>query len=57
VILLCRFIAGIFGANSTVAKGGLGELHQDVTGRAWAYSRYGSLYGILYVNICVQDFG
>ncbi|KAI9319547.1 major facilitator superfamily domain-containing protein [Obelidium mucronatum] len=44
VALLCRFLAGVFGSNSTVAKGALGEIHLDETGRSWAYSLYGSLY-------------
>ncbi|KAI8621018.1 major facilitator superfamily domain-containing protein [Chytriomyces sp. MP71] len=46
VALLCRFIAGVFGGNSTVAKGGLGEIWSDEEGRSWAYSAYGSLYAI-----------
>ncbi|ORY51127.1 MFS general substrate transporter [Rhizoclosmatium globosum] len=42
--LVCRFLAGVFGSNSTVAKGALGEIHLDEKGRSWAYSLYGSLY-------------
>ncbi|KAI9338379.1 major facilitator superfamily domain-containing protein, partial [Zopfochytrium polystomum] len=42
----CRVLAGVFGGNSTVAKGGLGELFQDSRGRAWAYAHYGSVYSI-----------
>ncbi|KAJ3291872.1 hypothetical protein HDU79_001979 [Rhizoclosmatium sp. JEL0117] len=42
--LVCRFLAGIFGGNSTVAKGALGEIHSDAKGRSWAFSLYGSLY-------------
>ncbi|KAJ1555070.1 hypothetical protein HK405_003324 [Cladochytrium tenue] len=44
--VFCRFLAGVFGGNSTVTKGGLGELFQDGQGRSWAYSIYGSLYSI-----------
>ncbi|KAJ3328661.1 hypothetical protein HDU76_009528 [Blyttiomyces sp. JEL0837] len=46
VAVLCRFLAGAFGGNSTVAKGGLGELHVDELGRAWAYASYGSLFAL-----------
>ncbi|KAJ3046304.1 hypothetical protein HDV00_000118 [Rhizophlyctis rosea] len=43
---MCRFVAGLFGANSTVAKGMLGEIFNDDTGRAWGYAMYGSVYGM-----------
>jgi MFS family permease len=33
IVLACRFLAGIFGANSTVAKGMIGALDQE--SRAW----------------------
>ncbi|KAI9319546.1 major facilitator superfamily domain-containing protein [Obelidium mucronatum] len=46
IALLCRFLAGVFGGNSAVAKGGLGEIHATESGRAWAYSLYGSLYAV-----------
>ncbi|KAJ3028065.1 UNVERIFIED_CONTAM: hypothetical protein HDU68_002516, partial [Siphonaria sp. JEL0065] len=46
IALLCRFLAGVFGGNSAVAKGGLGEIHASEAGRAWAYSLYGSLYAV-----------
>jgi MFS family permease len=46
VTLLCRFSAGLFGANSTVAKGYIGDLARDQRLRAWGYSMYGSVYGI-----------
>ncbi|TPX76288.1 hypothetical protein CcCBS67573_g02430 [Chytriomyces confervae] len=46
IALLCRFTAGVFGGNSTIAKGGLGEIHLDEAGRSWAYSTYGSLYAL-----------
>ncbi|KAJ3138496.1 hypothetical protein HK100_012571 [Physocladia obscura] len=46
IALLCRFFAGVFGSNSIVAKGALGEIHTDEKGRSWAYSAYGSLYAI-----------
>ncbi|KAJ3071264.1 hypothetical protein HDU98_005610 [Podochytrium sp. JEL0797] len=46
VALLCRFLAGVFGGNSTVAKGALGEIHSTEKGRSWAYSLYGSLYAV-----------
>lgn len=42
---LCRFVAGIFGANSTVVKGRLGECSDEVQ-RAWGYSMYGALFGL-----------
>ncbi|KAJ3071261.1 hypothetical protein HDU98_005607 [Podochytrium sp. JEL0797] len=44
IALFCRFMAGVFGSNSTVAKGALGEIHLDEKGRGWAYSLYGSVY-------------
>ncbi|KAK5671851.1 hypothetical protein QVD99_001682 [Batrachochytrium dendrobatidis] len=41
-----RFIAGVFGANSTVAKGMLGDISSDDASRSTAYALYGSIYGI-----------
>nr|KAJ3423007.1 hypothetical protein HK105_004524 [Polyrhizophydium stewartii] len=41
----CRFVAGVFGANSTVAKGMLGDIARDDAARSWAYAMYGSIYG------------
>ncbi|KAJ3384851.1 hypothetical protein CcCBS67573_g09758 [Chytriomyces confervae] len=46
IAVLCRLLAGVFGANSTVAKGALGEIHMEEIGRTWAYSCYGSLFAI-----------
>ncbi|KAJ3386178.1 hypothetical protein HDU84_001758 [Entophlyctis sp. JEL0112] len=46
VALLCRFVAGVFGANSAVAKGGLGEINTNEQSRSWAYAMVGVLYGI-----------
>ncbi|KAJ3282150.1 hypothetical protein HDU79_010152 [Rhizoclosmatium sp. JEL0117] len=46
ITMLCRFLAGVFGANSTVAKGALGDIHQDEVGRSWAYTLHGLLYAI-----------
>ena len=45
-ILACRFVAGSFGANSTVAKSFIGDLAREQRTRAWAYSLYGSVYGL-----------
>ncbi|KAH6585431.1 hypothetical protein BASA61_006832 [Batrachochytrium salamandrivorans] len=45
--IACRFAAGIFGANSTVAKGMLGEIARDDAGRSWAYAIYSSVYGVV----------
>ena len=45
VAFACRFIAGMFGANSTVTKGTLGE-ESDPVQRAWAYSQYGAIHGV-----------
>jgi MFS family permease len=44
--LTCRIIAGMFGANSTVAKGMIGYMARDSRTRAWAYAMYGSVYGL-----------
>jgi MFS family permease len=44
--LACRIIAGTFGANSTVAKGMIGDMARDSRVRAWAYAMYGSVYGL-----------
>jgi MFS family permease len=44
--LFCRFVAGLFGANSTVTKGYIGHLARDQRSRAWGYAMYGSVYGI-----------
>ncbi|KAJ3140830.1 hypothetical protein HK101_003467 [Irineochytrium annulatum] len=41
---MCRLLAGVFGASSTVVKGLIGEIHRDEFGRAWGYSRYGLLF-------------
>jgi MFS family permease len=46
IAVLCRFIAGVFGANSTVSKGMLGTMNPDQESRGLAYSWYGSVYGI-----------
>ena len=42
---LCRFVAGLFGSNSTVAKGMIGDISRDQRARAWGYAMYGSIYG------------
>jgi MFS family permease len=44
--LCCRLVAGFFGANSTVAKGMIGDLARDTRTRAWSYAMYGSVYGL-----------
>ncbi|KAI8897545.1 major facilitator superfamily domain-containing protein [Globomyces pollinis-pini] len=44
--LACRFAAGLFGANSTVAKGMIGDIARDGRSRAWGYAMYGSVYGL-----------
>ncbi|KAJ3409944.1 hypothetical protein HDV05_004166 [Chytridiales sp. JEL 0842] len=54
VAVFCRFLAGVFGANSTVAKGALGEIHQREDGRAWAYARYGQLFGPILGGLLVS---
>ncbi|RKO92839.1 major facilitator superfamily domain-containing protein [Blyttiomyces helicus] len=46
VVFSARLLAGLFGANSTVAKGALGELLQGPAARSWGYSMYGALFGI-----------
>lgn len=38
--LACRFLAGLFGANSTVAKGMIGDIARDQRSRAWGYAMY-----------------
>lgn len=38
--LACRFLAGIFGANSTVAKGMIGDIARDQRSRAWGFAMY-----------------
>ncbi|KAI8613340.1 major facilitator superfamily domain-containing protein [Chytriomyces sp. MP71] len=46
VALLCRFMAGVFGGNSAVAKGALGEINKTEQGRSWAYAVYSQLYAV-----------
>ena len=46
MVWFCRFFAGVFGANSTVAKGMLGNLAREAESRAWGYAMYGSVYGL-----------
>jgi MFS family permease len=46
VTLLFRFLAGVFGANSTVSKGFIGDIARDQRTRAWGYSIYGAIYGL-----------
>jgi MFS family permease len=46
IAVLCRFMAGVFGGNSTVAKGGIGEIHMTDSGRAWGYASYGQMFAI-----------
>ncbi|KAJ3268872.1 hypothetical protein HDV01_002130 [Terramyces sp. JEL0728] len=43
---ICRFVAGFFGANSTVAKGMIGDIARDQRSRTWGYVFYGSVYGV-----------
>ncbi|TPX59174.1 hypothetical protein PhCBS80983_g02649 [Powellomyces hirtus] len=45
-IFTARFLAGCFGATSTVTKGMLGELFSDDKGRSWGYAMYGVVYGL-----------
>jgi MFS family permease len=42
----CRVVAGLFGANSTIAKGMIGDISRDQRARAWGYAMYGSVYGL-----------
>ncbi|TPX48145.1 hypothetical protein SeLEV6574_g02208 [Synchytrium endobioticum] len=44
-IFIARFVAGIFGANSTIAKGTIGLIHQDNSARAVYFALYSVLYG------------
>ena len=46
ILVFLRFLSGIFGANSTVAKGMIGETFRNQDARAWSYSLYGSVYGV-----------
>ncbi|KAJ3246085.1 hypothetical protein HDU78_007906 [Chytriomyces hyalinus] len=46
VAIMCRFLAGVFGGNSAVAKGALGEINQTEKGRSWAYAVYSQLYAV-----------
>ncbi|KAJ3323471.1 hypothetical protein HDV06_001748 [Boothiomyces sp. JEL0866] len=45
-LAFCRFFAGIFGSNSTIAKAMIGDLTQDLPTRSWGYAIYGSVFGI-----------
>ncbi|KAJ3386179.1 hypothetical protein HDU84_001759 [Entophlyctis sp. JEL0112] len=54
VALMCRFLAGVFGANSNIAKSAFGEIHSNPSDRAWAYSAYGSVYGASSDIHCVR---
>jgi MFS family permease len=44
--LSCRLLAGVFGANSTVAKSFIGDLARDQKTRAFGYAMYGAVYGL-----------
>lgn len=44
--IACRFLAGMFGSNSIVAKGMIGHMARDQPSRAWAYALYGSVYAL-----------
>ena len=46
ITFMCRFVAGLFGSNSTVAKGMIGDVARDQKARAWGYALYGSVYGL-----------
>ncbi|KAJ3087985.1 hypothetical protein HK102_009827, partial [Quaeritorhiza haematococci] len=61
VAYACRFVTGVFGGSSTVAKGMLGEVTEKVQSgegegeggqkedkglRGWAYAMYGVVYGV-----------
>ncbi|KAJ3363869.1 hypothetical protein HDU91_002842 [Kappamyces sp. JEL0680] len=43
--LLARLIAGMFGANSTVTKGFIGDVTRDQRTRSWGYAIYGAIFG------------
>ncbi|KAJ3220691.1 hypothetical protein HK099_004092 [Clydaea vesicula] len=45
VTFTARFIAGIFGANSTVCKGRLGEISDEVQ-KSFGYQIYGAMHGV-----------
>ena len=47
VTVACRFVAGVFGANSTIAKSMLGDISDSDQTRAWAYALYGAIYGVM----------
>ncbi|KAI8591988.1 major facilitator superfamily domain-containing protein [Geranomyces variabilis] len=44
-IFAARVLAGMFGSNSTISKGMLGELFSDDKGRSFGYAMYGVVYG------------
>ncbi|KAJ3062410.1 hypothetical protein HDU99_005224, partial [Rhizoclosmatium hyalinum] len=44
--VFCRFLAGVFGGNSTVVTGALGRINPDEKGRSWAFALYGSVYAL-----------
>ncbi|KAJ3180885.1 hypothetical protein HDU87_001525 [Geranomyces variabilis] len=44
-IFAARVLAGLFGSNSTISKGMLGELFSDDKGRSFGYAMYGVVYG------------
>ncbi|KAJ3163688.1 hypothetical protein HDU86_000282 [Geranomyces michiganensis] len=44
-IFAARVLAGLFGSNSTISKGMLGELFVDDKGRSFGYAMYGVVYG------------
>lgn len=46
--LTCRLIAGIFGANSTIVKGRLGEI-QNSLNRAYGFTVYGVMHSLPYM--------
>lgn len=47
MVVACRFIAGCFGANSTVVKGAIGDLSaRNQKLLAWGFTAYGSLFSM-----------
>lgn len=46
VLLAFRFLQGFFGANSTIAKGMIGDITSTADARAWGYAMYGAVFGM-----------
>ncbi|KAJ1550609.1 hypothetical protein HK096_005996, partial [Nowakowskiella sp. JEL0078] len=46
IVVAARIVAGMFGANSTVVKGALGEIHKNSENRGAGYAWYSGMYGV-----------